>query len=148
MHSQEEDHLRGCGHQEAQRQTGTPVQECHQRQGGMEKAKSGSQLFGFLVHFQILEFLTSGLFSKLYLHKTEKMSIFHTEERGEYFPATGAETKSPHNTKPGALLATSTQIPHCSTRSLLSTGELLLNRAVYYQADFHYAKEVVFPTFQ
>lgn len=48
--------------------------------GGEEKARSGSQLFGFLVPFQILEFLTRGLLLKLYLHKTEKISIFHTEE--------------------------------------------------------------------
>lgn len=63
---------RGCGNQERWRHTGRLVQECRQRQGGKEKAESGSQLSGFPTHFQILEILTRGLFLKLYVHKIEE----------------------------------------------------------------------------
>lgn len=67
---------RGCGNQERWRHTGMLVQECRQRQGGKEKAKSGSQLSGFPTHFQKLEILTGGLFLKLYVHKIEENTHF------------------------------------------------------------------------
>ena len=53
-------------------QTGMLVQGHHPCQGGKEKAKSGSQHFGFPTLFQTLETLTRGPFIKLYAHETEE----------------------------------------------------------------------------
>lgn len=103
------------------------VQKRHWHQEGKEKAQSGSLLFGFSAYFQILEILTRVLFLKLYVHKIGKISFFHIEERGRKV--------SSHSHQHSQLSTSLGQLPRCSTRSLPSTGELLLNRTVYCQAQ-------------